>query len=170
MRRLPAFVAVAGEPYDDIRMMEKATFVMKEGLIYKTTNGSPRAESVYLHHHKNHIAMYIVREIFQLQFGRYKEAKALIDKGLKEGVLQPPAGSRMLTDFTGEGYRLILESPFRSLGDWETELKREMTSSGWSEWYEQFKQLIRNSEREILKHVGSEYGAATKEAEPAKVG
>ena len=98
--------------------------------------------------------MYIVREIFQLQFGRHKEAKALIDKGLKSGVMTPPAGSRILTDFTGEGYRLILESPFRSLGDYEAELKKEMSSAGWSEWYEQFKGLIRNSEREILKQIG----------------
>jgi len=98
--------------------------------------------------------MYIVREIFQLQFGRYKEAKALIDKGLKEGVLTPPAGSRILTDFTGEGYRLILESPYRSLGDFETDMQKEMRSSGWHEWYDQFKMLIRNSDREILKQIG----------------
>src|SRR6188508_3240283 len=98
--------------------------------------------------------MYIVREIFQLQFGRYKEAKALLDKALKSGVMTPPAGSRVLTDFTGEGYRMILESPFRSLGDFETELKKEMGSPEWAEWYEQFKALIRHSEREILKQIG----------------
>lgn len=98
--------------------------------------------------------MYIVREIFYLQFGRYKEAKALIDKGLKGGMLTPPSGSRILTDFSGEGYRMILESPYRSLGDFEHELKREMNSPEWAEWYEQFKLLIRQSEREILKQIG----------------
>jgi hypothetical protein len=68
--------------------------------------------------------------------------------------MTPPPGSRVLTDFTGEGYRMILESPFRSLGDFETELKKEMGSPEWGEWYEQFKALIRHSEREILKQIG----------------
>ncbi len=98
--------------------------------------------------------MYIVREIFQLQFGRYKEAKALLDKGVKDGVLSPPQGSRILTDFTGEGYRLILESPYRSLGDYEADMKKGMNNEGWSGWYDQFKMLIRNSDREILKQIG----------------
>lgn len=98
--------------------------------------------------------MYIVREIFYLQFGSYKEAKALVDKGLKTGMLTPPPGSRILTDFSGEGYRMILESPYRSLGDFEIELKRELNSEGWHDWYEEFKKLIRQSEREILKQIG----------------
>ena len=57
--------------------------------------------------------MYIVREIFHLQFGRYREAKALIDKGLQKHLLLQPSSSRILTDFTGEGYRLIIELPMR---------------------------------------------------------
>lgn len=53
--------------------------------------------------------MYVVREIFYLHFGRYREAKALIDEGMQKHLLLQPSGSRILTDFTGEGYRLIIE-------------------------------------------------------------
>ena len=97
--------------------------------------------------------MYIIREIFHLQFGRYREAKALIDEGLQKKLLLQPSGSRILTDFTGEGYRLIIELPYATLADYETDLKKEVGGTGWKEWYEQFKSLMRYSEREILKQV-----------------
>lgn len=97
--------------------------------------------------------MYIVREIFHLQFGRYREAKALIDEGMQTKLLLQPAGFRVLTDFTGEGYRLILELPYATLADYEAELKKEMSGNSWKEWYDKFKALVRVSEREILKQV-----------------
>ena len=97
--------------------------------------------------------MFIIREIFHLQFGRYKDVKALIDEALQKHLLLQPPGSRILTDFTGEGYRLILELPYTSLADYEADLKKELSGSGWKDWYEQFKALVRYSEREILKQV-----------------
>lgn len=97
--------------------------------------------------------MYIVREIFHLQFGRYREVKTLIDEGMQKHLLLQPSGSRILTDFTGEGYRLIIELPYATLTDYETELKKELGGTGWKDWYEKFKALIRYSEREILKQV-----------------
>ena len=97
--------------------------------------------------------MFIVREIFYLQFGRFKEAKALVDEATKVGLIVLPTGGRILTDFTGEGYRFILESPYASLAAFETDLAREMSAQVWKEWYEKFKLLVRHSEREILKQI-----------------
>ena len=97
--------------------------------------------------------MYIVREIFHLHFGKYKDAKTLTDEAIAKGLLQQPPGSRILTDFTGEGYRLIFELPYSTLADFEGDLKRELGAADWKEWYEKFKPLIRFSEREILKQV-----------------
>ena len=97
--------------------------------------------------------MYIVREIFFLHFGRYKEAKALTDEAIKKGLLQQPHGSRILTDFTGEGYRFIIELPYATLADFESDLKRELSAADWKDWYDKFKPLVRHSEREILKQV-----------------
>jgi hypothetical protein len=97
--------------------------------------------------------MYIIREIFHLQFGRYKDAKTLIDEALDKHLLLQPAGSRILTDFTGQGYRLIIELPYETLAGYETDLHKELGGSGWKDWYEKFKPLIRYSEREILKQV-----------------
>jgi hypothetical protein len=97
--------------------------------------------------------MYIIREIFHLQFGRYREAKALIDEGLHKHLLLQPAGSRILTDFTGEGYRLIIELPYATLGEYEKALHTELAGEIWKEWYDKFKLLVRYSEREILRQV-----------------
>ena len=97
--------------------------------------------------------MYIVREIFHLQFGKYRDAKNLTDEAISKGLLQQPPGSRILTDFTGEGYRLIFELPYSNLAEFEADLKRELSAVEWREWYEKFKPLIRYSEREILKQI-----------------
>jgi len=97
--------------------------------------------------------MYIIREIFHLQFGRYREAKALIDEAIHNHLLLQPPGNRVLTDFTGEGYRLIIELPYATLAEYETDLKKELTGTGWKEWSERFKVITRYSEREILKQV-----------------
>lgn len=97
--------------------------------------------------------MYIIREIFHLQFGSYREAKALIDEAMQKNLLLQPPGSRILTDFTGEGYRLIIELPYPTLADYEKGLKKELSGTDWKGWYEKFKILVRYSEREILKQV-----------------
>jgi hypothetical protein len=97
--------------------------------------------------------MYIIREIFHLQFGRYREAKALLDEGMQKHLLLQPSGSRVLTDFSGEGYRLVIELPYPTLAAYETALQKELGGEGWKEWYEKFKALVRFSEREILKQV-----------------
>lgn len=97
--------------------------------------------------------MFIVREIFHLQFGRFKEARSLVAEGMRKGIISNIEGGRFLTDFTGEGYRFMMELPFKSLADYEAELNREMSGENWQQWYEDFKKLIRYSEREILKEI-----------------
>lgn len=101
--------------------------------------------------------MYIVREIFYLQFGRYKEAKVLIDEANQGGLLPQSKNNRFLTDFTGAGYRLIFESSYATLADFEKELTRDMSTAEWQKWYEKFKVLISHSEREILKQVSNSH-------------
>lgn len=97
--------------------------------------------------------MYIIREIFYLQFGRYKEAKILMDEAKESGFFPQTAGNRLLTDFSGENYRLIFESSYPTLADFEKELAKDMAANNWNQWYERFKILVRYSEREILKQI-----------------
>ena len=95
--------------------------------------------------------MYIVREIFHLKFGHYRDAKALIDEAFSKKMFPETPHSRMLSDFTGVSYRLIFESGYETLADFEKMLNAEMSAGNWSEWYHRFKQHVESSEREILK-------------------
>lgn len=95
--------------------------------------------------------MYIVRDIFQLHFGAYKDAKALLDEAYSKGLLPDAKSARILSDFTGDSYRLIFEEGHDSLADYEKSLTGSMNKTEWKKWYEKFKQHIESSHREILK-------------------
>lgn len=94
--------------------------------------------------------MYLVRDIFQLKFGMFKEVQVLLNKAIQQNILLK-TNNRILTDFTGPSYRLIFESQIDSLASYEKELQEGMHTVEWQEWYVQFKQFVQSSEREILK-------------------
>ena len=97
--------------------------------------------------------MYIVRDIFQLRFGAFKVAKALLDEAYSKGLLPDAKSSRVLSDFTGDSYRLVFEEGYDSLADYEKSLEESMGRADWKKWYEKFKQHVSASYREILKQV-----------------
>ena len=97
--------------------------------------------------------MYIVRDIFQLYFGAYKEAKALLDDAYSKGLLPDAKSSRILADFTGNSYRIVFEEGYDTLMEYEKSLEESMKKSDWKKWYEKFKQHVASSHREILKQV-----------------
>ena len=97
--------------------------------------------------------MYIVRDIFHLKFGHYRDAKALMDDVFQKGLLKDMQQPRILTDFTGDAYRLILESSFDSLDAYEKSLTGSMNQNEWQQWYTKFKEHVERSYREILKQV-----------------
>ena len=97
--------------------------------------------------------MFIIRDIFTLHFGHYKEAKALLDEAHRNGMLPEAKSTRVLTDFTGDAYRLIFEEGYETLGDYEKSLGDSMGKNEWKSWYDRFKQHVLSSHREILKQV-----------------
>lgn len=97
--------------------------------------------------------MYVIRDIFHLKFGHFKDARSLLDQALKSRLMPQTESSRVLSDFTGDSYRLIFEEGFNSLADYEQSLNSSMSEEEWKKWYEQFKQHVDSSHREILKQV-----------------
>jgi hypothetical protein len=97
--------------------------------------------------------MYIIRDIFYLRFGEYKEAKKLLDDAYSKGLLPDAKSSRVLSDFTGDSYRLIFEEGYDSLADYEKGLSESMNNAEWKKWYEKFKLHVESSHREMLKQV-----------------
>lgn len=96
---------------------------------------------------------FVVRDIFQLKFGHFKPVKELFNE-MKDKEMMPQAkSSRVLTDFTGDAYRLILENGFDSLLDYETTLSGGMSDPEWQQWYKRFMEHVEGSHREILKQI-----------------
>lgn len=97
--------------------------------------------------------MYIIRDIFYLQFGHYRPAKQLLDEALKAGLLPENKQARVLSDFTGDSYRLIFEEGYDTLAQYEQSLNSSMRKDEWQQWYEKFKPHVERSHRELLKQV-----------------
>jgi len=97
--------------------------------------------------------MYIVRDIFQLKFGHYKDAKALLDEATRNNMLPETQSHRILSDFTGDAYRLIMEHGYNTLADFEQSLTGSMHKDEWQQWYAKFRDHVESSHREILKQV-----------------
>jgi hypothetical protein len=97
--------------------------------------------------------MFIIRDIFYLKFGHYRDAKELLDEALESKLMPELPGRRVLTDFTGDAYRLILEQSVNTLAEFEQLLSGVVNAEEWQKWYKKFKSHVRSSHREILKQV-----------------
>jgi len=96
---------------------------------------------------------FLVRDIFHLKFGQFREAKQLLQEASEKNMMPEAKQLRVLTDFTGDAYRLIFEEGFDNLADYEISLSSSMKTEEWQKWYERFKPNVERSHREILKQV-----------------
>ncbi|HTR81485.1 MAG TPA: hypothetical protein VMM58_07625 [Bacteroidota bacterium] len=98
--------------------------------------------------------MILVREIFQLKFGKAKEAKA----AWKEAVVimkkfNIPTG-RAFTDLTGPYYTFVLENTHKDLAEFEASMKNDLGMKEFGEWYQtKFIPLVESGRREIFTIV-----------------
>ena len=96
--------------------------------------------------------MIVVRDIFQVKFGRMKEVLELGRLMQKSFAGAPERRPRMLTDLTGQYYTFIMEGTFKDLADFEKSMRQEMP--GMSELYHKsFAPLIDSGRREIFTIV-----------------
>lgn len=94
--------------------------------------------------------MILVRDIFNLKFGKAKEAKALLKESMEIGKKYGFGSGRALTDLTGPSYTLILETEWKSLSDWENSMKSGLGADEWQKWYQKFVPLVESGCREIF--------------------
>jgi hypothetical protein len=88
-----------------------------------------------------------------LKFGEFRKAKTLLEEAFDKDLMPQAEHTRVLSDFTGDAYRLVFEEGFNSLADYEESLSSGMKAEEWQEWYGKFKPLVEKSHREILKQV-----------------
>ncbi|MEW5794769.1 MAG: NIPSNAP family protein [Candidatus Zixiibacteriota bacterium] len=97
--------------------------------------------------------MIVVRDVFQLKFGKAKQARQEWKKGAKflreAGVNKP----RLMTDLVGQYYTLVLESTYPSLAAYEKAHLSAGGSKAWAAWYRRFTTLVESGYREIFTVV-----------------
>ena len=97
--------------------------------------------------------MILVRDIFQLKFGKAREASALLKEGMKHIKDMGSSSIRLLTDLTGPFYTLVMESTFENLSEFEKSLRNETADEQWKVWYQKFIPLVDSGRREIFTIV-----------------
>ena len=97
--------------------------------------------------------MIVVRDIFQVKFGRMKESKDVWKEMLKLFPATAQGRPRILTDLTGQYYTLVLESTYKNLAEYEDMSQKEMSAQGMGALYQKFVPLVESRRREIFTIV-----------------
>lgn len=99
--------------------------------------------------------MILVRDVFQLKFGKSKEAVAAWKEGLAmfEKAGMKKGSTRLLTDLVGNYYTLVFEAEFESLTAWENLMKTHMGNQEWKDWHAKVLQFNESGHREIFNIV-----------------
>ena len=97
--------------------------------------------------------MIVVRNVFQLKFGKAKDAKALIKENQELMKKYDHTASRFMTDLTGEFYTLVMETPYDNLTAFEKSSQDAMGAKEFEQWYAKFVPLVKSGQREIFNLV-----------------
>ncbi|MEW5874738.1 MAG: hypothetical protein AB1752_06105 [Candidatus Zixiibacteriota bacterium] len=97
--------------------------------------------------------MIVVRDIFQLHFGKARDAKAAMKDALPLMAKAGAVNARLLTDVTGPYYTLVLEANHADLAAWQTFEKKGLAMTEWQEIYKRFVPLVQSGRREIFSVV-----------------
>ena len=96
--------------------------------------------------------MIVVRDIFQVKFGRMREVLEFGRQLQKSFPGPPERRPRLMTDLVGPYYTLVMEGTFKDLADYEKSMSQEMP--GMSESYHKnFVPMIDSGRREIFTIV-----------------
>jgi hypothetical protein len=93
--------------------------------------------------------MILVRDVFQLRFGKAREAKALWKKGAAISKKLGYGPGRGMVDLVATYYTFVLETTYKNLADYEKALKKVLGTKEWGSWYQKFMQLAESGHREI---------------------
>lgn len=93
--------------------------------------------------------MILVRNVFNLKFGKAKEAMGLIAEYRKISRGPNAGEERFMTDITGPFYTFVMEFTAPSLSDYESSAKDVLGSKEFNAWYQKFIPLVESGSREI---------------------
>ena len=98
--------------------------------------------------------MIVVRNVFQLTYGKAREAVAVMKEGVAiQKRLAPDASARLLTDVTGRHYTLVLEVTLPNLAALEATVPLIFGDKNFQSNYQKMVPLVESGHREIFTIV-----------------
>ena len=100
--------------------------------------------------------MVVIRNVFQLKFGKAREAVALVKEALaiqKRALAGLDFSTRLLTDVTGPNYTLVLELTMLNLATFETNTPRLFGDKEWQANYQKMVPLVESGHHDIFTIV-----------------
>ena len=98
--------------------------------------------------------MIVVRNVFQLKYGKAREALAIMKEGVAiQKRLAADASARLLPDLTGRHYTLVLELTVPSLAALEATVPRIFGDQEFQANYQKTVPLVDTGHREIFTIV-----------------
>src|SRR6476469_1411307 len=100
--------------------------------------------------------MIVIRNVFQLKFGKAREAVALMKEAIaiqKRVLAGTDFSSRVLTDVTGPFYTLVLELTVPNMAAFESTAPKLMGDKEWQANYQKMVPLVESGHREIFTNV-----------------
>lgn len=97
--------------------------------------------------------MVVAREVFQLHFGKARDALAIVREMRDLMRRKEYAPTRFLTDYVGEYYTLVFEISAEDLAGYEEMLGVTMQDEEWRQLYARLVPLVRSGHREIFRTV-----------------
>jgi|SRR5579864_196714 len=100
--------------------------------------------------------MLVVRNVFQLKFGKAREALTVMKEGVaiqKRALAGTEFSTRLLTDVTGEFYTLVFELMVPNLATYEGLAPKLFADKAWQANYEKMVPLVESGQRDIFTVV-----------------
>ncbi len=103
--------------------------------------------------------MIIVRDVFQLRFGRIDQAVDLFRRLQDVGHSGPaPLQHHALTDVSGPMYSFVSEIACRGLSEWEQMRTSLYEQPGFANWFKEFQLIVQTGQQEFYTVEGEHPG------------
>jgi|JRYD01.1.fsa_nt_gb hypothetical protein len=97
--------------------------------------------------------MIVVREVFQLHYGKAREAIALAKEMIAASPSMSGSQPRLLTDAVGRYYTLVMEMEYPSLAAFENSMTEEFARDRMRDLNARFVPLVMEGRREVFRVV-----------------
>ena len=100
--------------------------------------------------------MIVIRNVFQLKFGKTREAVAVLKEGMaiqKRVLAGVDFSTRLLTDLTGRHYTLVLELTVPNFAAFESFSPKLFADKEWQATYQKMVPLVESGYREVFTIV-----------------